>query len=220
MRATTWSSSSCAISARTAYRPARPARSTTGAAWRSHSASIEQLSWDALPPDSAPEVAGESEIARGSAAHHRHRDPGPGRTCGRRPGRRPILTSTCTRLPRPAVATVAGNFRLTAADTSNEIHHIVLDFGATAFPGARGPVARHRPARPRRSRQAAPHPALFDREPAQRRASGLQQCRAHGEARHCRPRRQAGARRRLELSVRSQEGRQGQAWSGPTARAS
>jgi benzoyl-CoA 2,3-dioxygenase component A len=36
------------------------------------------------------------------------------------------------------VATVAGNYRLTAADTSNETHHIVLDFGATAFPVLEG----------------------------------------------------------------------------------
>ena len=33
---------------------------------------------------------------------------------------------------------MAGNYRLTAAETSNEIHHIVLDFGPTAFPVLEG----------------------------------------------------------------------------------
>jgi benzoyl-CoA 2,3-dioxygenase component A len=41
-------------------------------------------------------------------------------------------------LARPAVATCSGNFRLTSADTSSEIHHIVLDFGKTAFPVLEG----------------------------------------------------------------------------------
>ena len=41
-------------------------------------------------------------------------------------------------LARPAVATCSGNFRLTAEDTSSEIHHIVLDFGKVAFPVLEG----------------------------------------------------------------------------------
>jgi benzoyl-CoA 2,3-dioxygenase component A len=39
---------------------------------------------------------------------------------------------------RPITATVTGNFRLTAADASSDIHHIVLDFGATPFPVLEG----------------------------------------------------------------------------------
>jgi len=39
---------------------------------------------------------------------------------------------------RPVTATVSGNYRLTAEDTSSEIHHIVLDFGATPFPVLEG----------------------------------------------------------------------------------
>ncbi len=97
----------------------------------------QQFSWDVLPPDSSPEVAGEDalpeEVQRitdiatqgqgglatppWSAAH-------------------PYLNLYA--LAHPAVATVAGNHRLTATDTSNEIHHIVLDFGATAFPVLEG----------------------------------------------------------------------------------
>ena len=34
----------------------------------------------------------------------------------------------------PAEATVTGNFRLTAADASADIRHIILDLGGTAFP--------------------------------------------------------------------------------------
>jgi len=41
-------------------------------------------------------------------------------------------------LAQPALATVTGNFALTAADASSDIRHIVLDFGATAFPVLEG----------------------------------------------------------------------------------
>jgi len=39
---------------------------------------------------------------------------------------------------KPALATVAGNYRLTAADASADIRHVVLDFGNTAFPVLEG----------------------------------------------------------------------------------
>ncbi|MEA2933368.1 MAG: benzoyl-CoA 2,3-epoxidase subunit [Variibacter sp.] len=38
----------------------------------------------------------------------------------------------------PAVATVAGNFRLTGADASSDVRHIILDFGTTPFPVLEG----------------------------------------------------------------------------------
>ena len=38
----------------------------------------------------------------------------------------------------PAVATVSGNFRITAEDTSSDIRHIVLDFGNLSFPVLEG----------------------------------------------------------------------------------
>jgi benzoyl-CoA 2,3-epoxidase subunit A len=41
-------------------------------------------------------------------------------------------------LAQPAIATVTGNFALTAANASSDIRHIVLDFGATAFPVLEG----------------------------------------------------------------------------------
>lgn len=38
----------------------------------------------------------------------------------------------------PVTATVSGNHRLTADDASSDIHHLVLDFGATPFPVLEG----------------------------------------------------------------------------------
>jgi len=38
----------------------------------------------------------------------------------------------------PVTATVSGNFRLTAENTSSAIHHVVLDFGAIPFPVLEG----------------------------------------------------------------------------------
>ncbi len=42
------------------------------------------------------------------------------------------------RRDKPLVATVQGNFRITAADTESDIHHIVLGFGDAAFPVLEG----------------------------------------------------------------------------------
>ena len=39
---------------------------------------------------------------------------------------------------KPAIATVSGNFRLTADDASSDIRHIVLEFGGAAFPVLEG----------------------------------------------------------------------------------
>jgi benzoyl-CoA 2,3-dioxygenase component A len=37
-------------------------------------------------------------------------------------------------IQKPALATVSGNFRLTAEDASSDIRHVVLDFGKASFP--------------------------------------------------------------------------------------
>jgi benzoyl-CoA 2,3-dioxygenase component A len=42
------------------------------------------------------------------------------------------------RRDKPAIATVQGNFRITAADTESDVHHIVLAFGSTVFPVLEG----------------------------------------------------------------------------------
>ena len=42
------------------------------------------------------------------------------------------------RRDKPALATVQGNFRITAPDTESDVHHIVLSFGSTVFPVLEG----------------------------------------------------------------------------------
>ncbi len=42
------------------------------------------------------------------------------------------------RRDKPAIATVQGNFRITAANTESDIRHIVLSFGSTQFPVLEG----------------------------------------------------------------------------------
>lgn len=39
---------------------------------------------------------------------------------------------------RPAIARIAGNYRITDPDSESDIHHIVLDFGHTSFPVLEG----------------------------------------------------------------------------------
>jgi benzoyl-CoA 2,3-dioxygenase component A len=42
------------------------------------------------------------------------------------------------RCDRPAIATVQGNFRITAPGTESDVHHIVLSFGSAVFPVLEG----------------------------------------------------------------------------------
>jgi benzoyl-CoA 2,3-epoxidase subunit A len=97
----------------------------------------DQFSWETLPPQAELEVAADAEVptevrqlteiataGRGgavsppwSAAH-------------------PYVNLYST--ARPALATVAGNLRLTGEGASADIRHIVLDFGSTAFPVLEG----------------------------------------------------------------------------------
>jgi len=99
----------------------------------------EQLSWDSLPPDSTPpeadaadgdvppEVARLTEVAnqgQGGAA------PPPWSAAHPYIGLYSIA--------KPVTATVTGNYRLTAEDAGSDIHHIVLDFGRSAFPVLEG----------------------------------------------------------------------------------
>ena len=98
-----------------------------------------QLQWDSLPP--ATDEAGNEaspgdipeEVARFAAAASQAQG-----------GAAPPPWSAAHpyvglySLARPAVATCAGNFRLTAADAGSDIRHIVLDCGTTAFPVLEG----------------------------------------------------------------------------------
>ncbi|MFO1323046.1 MAG: benzoyl-CoA 2,3-epoxidase subunit BoxA [Burkholderiales bacterium] len=58
-------------------------------------------------------------------------------------------------LARPAVGTVTGNFRLTGDGASSDIRHIVIDFGATAFPVLEGQTVGIVP--PGADEQGRPH---------------------------------------------------------------
>jgi len=97
----------------------------------------EQLSWDALPPDTSPEVAGDAELPEDVQRITEIATQGQGGISAPPWSAAHPYVNLYT-LQKPAIATVAGNYRLTAEDTSNEIHHIVLDFGATAFPVLEG----------------------------------------------------------------------------------
>jgi len=96
-----------------------------------------QFSWDTLPPDTSPEITSEGDLPEEVQRITGIATQGQGG-----PATPPWSAAhpyvNLYSLARPAVATVSGNYRLTAADTSSEIHHIVLDFGATAFPVLEG----------------------------------------------------------------------------------
>ena len=96
----------------------------------------EQYAWKVLPDQAAcepPPVAAAAEIAAAPVA-------APADAAG------PTLAPWSAAHPYinlyaaagPVVATVSGNYRLTAADVSSAIHHVVLDFGATPFPVLEG----------------------------------------------------------------------------------
>ncbi len=97
----------------------------------------QQFSWDALPPQeslgqgAAPEIP--PEIARITT----EASAGQGGTAAPPWSAAHPYVNLHTQA-QPAIATVTGNFALTAADASSDIRHIVLDFGATAFPVLEG----------------------------------------------------------------------------------
>jgi len=99
----------------------------------------EQFKWDALPAETedpgaeAAEAEIPEEVARLSAASIQAQG-----------GAAPPPWSAAHpyvglySLTKPAAATCTGNYRLTAQDAESDIHHIVLDFGTTAFPVLEG----------------------------------------------------------------------------------
>ena len=104
-------------------------------------------------------------------------------------------------LAKPAEATVQGNYRLTAGGADSDVRHIILDFGAQPFPVLEGQSVGVIPPGVDAGRQAASAAPLFGIEPARRRTAEFQQPFSDREAR--------ARRRRLQLCVRSEEGRQG-----------
>ncbi|MCC6554530.1 MAG: benzoyl-CoA 2,3-epoxidase subunit BoxA [Polyangiaceae bacterium] len=98
----------------------------------------EQLRWESLPPDAAPEPdeapgdipADVARITAEASAAQGGQVPPPWSAAHPYVG----LYSPA----RPAIATVAGNHRLSAEDAGVDIRHIVLDFGKTAYPVLEG----------------------------------------------------------------------------------
>ena len=96
----------------------------------------EQFSWDTLPRGHASGSAGNS-IPEEIAAITSLATVGQG-------GAAPAPSSAAQpyvnlhTLAKPATATVTGNYRLTMDGASSDIRHIVLDFGAVAFPVLEG----------------------------------------------------------------------------------
>lgn len=97
----------------------------------------EQMTWDALPADQemAPPAAGDvpDDVARITEIA----------TAGAGGRELPPLTAPhpyvgLYTVARPAIATVAGNLRLTGENSDVDIRHIVLDFGRTVFPVLEG----------------------------------------------------------------------------------
>jgi hypothetical protein len=147
--------------------------------------------------------------ARRCREDRRRIDLGPGRRRTTRRGRPPIPTSISTRSRSPAVATVSGNFRLTGDDASSDIRHIVLDFGNASFPVLEGQTigilapgldAHGKPHHVRLYSVASPRDG--ERPKYNNLSLTVKRVTEDHEGK--------AARRRLELPVRPEEGRQGQ----------
>lgn len=97
----------------------------------------EQFGWDALPPQGQLTVGGEAELPPEVTALTAQAAAGQG-GAGIPPRSAQTPYVNLYNLHRPAVATVTGNFRLTGDQASSDVRHIVLDFGAAAFPVLEG----------------------------------------------------------------------------------
>ena len=145
----------------------------------------------AAPPSRPSSSRGEAPFS--SAAYRRDGAAVVGRACLHQPLRpeepdhaRPWSATSAS--PRPA--------------REYDTHHIVLDFGAMPFPVLEGQSIGIVP--PGVDARGRPHhrAPVLDRQPAQRRAAGLQQRVADGQARARGPPGPAGARRGQQLHVR------------------
>ena len=97
----------------------------------------DQLSWDSLPPPAELEVGAPIDVPSDVRELTEIATAGQGG-----PASPPWSAShpyvNLYSQAKPAIATVTGNYRLTASNASADIRHIVLDFGNTAFPVLEG----------------------------------------------------------------------------------
>jgi len=97
----------------------------------------EQFGWDSLPAPTDPATLPSGELPADVAAIAAVATQGQGGTLPPPWSAAHPYVNLYT-VQNPAVATVSGNFRLTADDASADVRHIVLDFGGTAFPVLEG----------------------------------------------------------------------------------
>jgi benzoyl-CoA 2,3-dioxygenase component A len=99
----------------------------------------DQLSWTELPPRPARSVEGEAVDALDEEAAaliaDAHRGAG---GAARAPASASKPRVNLFNRASPAMPRVAGNVRVTRSGTSSDVHHIILDFGAVAFPVLEG----------------------------------------------------------------------------------
>jgi benzoyl-CoA 2,3-dioxygenase component A len=97
----------------------------------------EQLGWDSLPAQAAVETGAADEIPSEVARIRSVATAGEGgQAFPPWSAAHPYVNLYA--LAQPALATVSGNYRLTADDASSDIRHIVLEFGGEAFPVLEG----------------------------------------------------------------------------------
>ncbi len=97
----------------------------------------EQFSWDSLPPPIELEPGSQAEVPSEIRELTEIATAGQGGPASP-PWSADHSYVNLYSLAKPAIATVAGNYRLTAEGASADIRHIVLDFGNTVFPVLEG----------------------------------------------------------------------------------
>lgn len=110
--------------------------------WRDVAASSvysleEQLSWDELPAQAATAAGDANSLPADVVRMTGEASAGQGGIGAAPWSALPPQVNLYTN-KNPAIATVAGNFRLTGDNASSDIRHIVLDFGNTPFPVLEG----------------------------------------------------------------------------------
>ncbi len=100
----------------------------------------EQLGWSELPKqeelgEAAPDAEQALETDVDAILEKAHAGAG-GKVVAPASASKPTIN--LYRRVKPAIATVQGNFRITAASTESDVRHIVLSFGDTVFPVLEG----------------------------------------------------------------------------------
>jgi len=95
-----------------------------------------QLGWDELPDELDLDIAAGSMADEEPGFAPPPLDSARGSTMAPKSAATPSVNLHT--IKQPAVATVVGNFRVTATDHDSDTHHVVLDFGSQPFPVLEG----------------------------------------------------------------------------------